>query len=176
VKFQPTGIAGVVRVELEPDVDERGSFARAYCEAEFRAHGLEPVGVQCNISHNRRRGTLRGLHYQLAPRAEAKLVRCVAGRIFDVAADLRPGSQTYLQWTAAELDAERGDMLYVAPGCAHGFITLTDGATVFYQMGAAYDRALARGVRWDDPAVAIAWPLAPTCMSPRDAGYPDLVP
>ena len=176
MKFHPTDIAGVVRIELEPLADERGSFARAYCEAEFDAHGLLPVGVQCNISHNPRRGTLRGLHYQIEPATEAKLVRCVAGRIYDVAVDLRPTSPTHRRWVAAELDAVSGDMLYVAPGCAHGFITLTDKATVFYQMGEIYRPELARGVRWNDPALAIAWPLAPTCISARDASYPDLIP
>lgn len=176
MKFRPTGIAGVIRIELEPLADERGSFARAYDEAEFAAQGLAPVGVQCNISHNPRRGTLRGLHYQAEPATEAKLVRCVAGRIHDVAVDLRRNSPTYGRWVAAELDSERGDMLYIAPGCAHGFITLTDDATVFYQMGAVYRPELARGVRWNDPALAIAWPLAPVCISERDASFPDLKP
>lgn len=176
MRFHPTAIAGVVRIELEPLTDERGSFARAYCEAEFRDHGLLPVGLQCNISRNHRRGTLRGLHYQIGPAAEAKLVRCIAGRIHDVAVDLRPDSPTHRRWIAAELDATGGDMLYIAPGCAHGFITLCDDATVFYQMGAVYQPDLARGVRWNDPAFAIAWPLTPTCISERDASYPDLAP
>lgn len=176
MKFHSTGIAGVVRVELEPIADERGSFARAYDEAEFAAHGLAPVGVQCNISHNPRRGTLRGLHYQAEPAPEAKLVRCVAGRIYDVAVDVRRDSPTYRRWVAAELDADGSDMLYIAPGCAHGFITLSDNATVFYQMGATYRPDLARGVRWNDPALAIAWPLAPVCISERDASFPDLAP
>jgi dTDP-4-dehydrorhamnose 3,5-epimerase len=173
VIFRATRIAGVMEIELEPRADERGMFARAYCEDEFRAQGLKPVGIQCNISRNELRHTLRGLHYQADPAPEAKLVRCVAGRVFDVAVDLRKDSPTFLAWVSAELDAERGNMLYVGEGCAHGFLTLTGGATVFYQMGAAYQPKLARGVRWDDPRFAIAWPAEPAAISERDAGFPD---
>ncbi len=173
VIFRPTKIAGVMEIELEPQADERGMFARAYCEEEFRAQGLKPVGIQCNISRNKQRHTLRGLHYQADPAPEAKLVRCIAGRVFDVAVDLRQDSPTFLAWVSVELDAERGNMLYVDEGCAHGFLTLTDGATVFYQMGAAYQPKLARGVRWNDPRFAIAWPSPPAAISDRDAGFPD---
>jgi dTDP-4-dehydrorhamnose 3,5-epimerase len=176
VRFLATEIEGVVRIELTPHADDRGDFARAYCESEFRAQGLEPVGVQCNLSRNRRRGTLRGLHYQVEPAAEAKLVRCVAGRLFDVAVDLRRESPTYRRWVAAELDARRGDMLYVPRGCAHGFLTLADDTTVFYQMSTLYEPAATRGVRWNDPAFGIAWPFAPICIGERDASYPDFVP
>jgi dTDP-4-dehydrorhamnose 3,5-epimerase len=173
VIFRATKISGVVEIELEPQADERGMFARAYCEDEFRAQGLKPVGVQCNISRNKQRHTLRGLHYQAEPVPEAKLVRCIAGRVFDVAVDLRKDSPTFLDWVSVELDAAHGNMLYVDEGCAHGFMTLTDGATVFYQMGAAYQPKLARGVRWSDPRFAIAWPAPPVAISERDAGFPD---
>jgi dTDP-4-dehydrorhamnose 3,5-epimerase len=176
VIFRATKISGVMEIELEPQADDRGMFARAYCEEEFRTRGLKPVGVQCNISRNKRRHTLRGLHYQAEPAPEAKLVRCVAGRVFDVAVDLRKDSPTFLAWVSVELDAERGNMLYVGEGCAHGFLTLTDGATVFYQMGAAYQSKLARGVRWNDPRFAIVWPAPPAAISERDAGFPDFRP
>lgn len=171
--FRTTKIAGVMEIELEPRTDKRGMFARAYCEDEFRAHGLNPVGIQCNISSNNKRHTLRGLHYQADPAPEAKLVRCIAGRVFDVAVDLRKDSPTFLGWVSVELDAGRGNMLYVGEGCAHGFLTLADGATVFYQMGAPYQPELARGVRWNDPRFAIAWPAEPAAISERDAGFPD---
>lgn len=173
MKFHPTALAGVVRVELEPHADERGAFARAYCEAEFRAQGLEPVGIQCNISENRRRGTLRGMHYQDSPHEEPKLVRCIAGRIFDVAIDLRRDSPTFRRWIGFELDAATGAALYIPRGCAHGFITLADDAAVFYQMGSAFAPGAGRGVRWNDPAFAIAWPIAPLVIGERDASWPD---
>jgi len=173
VKLLPTRIPGVVQIELQPQVDARGSFARTYCEATFRAHGLEPVGVQCNVSANPQRGTLRGLHFQAPPAEEAKLVRCVRGRLFDVAVDLRPDSPTIRQWFGIELDGERGNGLYIPRGCAHGFLTLADDTVVDYRMGAVYVADLARGVRWNDPAFAIAWPFAPIHISERDAGYPD---
>jgi dTDP-4-dehydrorhamnose 3,5-epimerase len=176
VKFTPTAIPGVVRIDPEPQADERGSFARTYCEATFRAHGLEPVGIQCNISGNARRGTLRGLHYQAAPAEEAKLVRCVRGRVFDVAVDLRAESPSFRRWFGLELDAGRGEALYVPRGCAHGFLTLVDDTAVYYHMGAEYVPDLARGVRWNDPAFAIAWPSAPLHISPRDAAFPDFKP
>lgn len=173
MKFLPTRLAGVMQVELEPHRDDRGGFARAYCETEFRQHGLDPVGLQSNISTNDRCGTLRGLHYQAEPAGEPKLVRCIAGRIFDVVVDLRDTSSSRHHWIADELTAERGNALYIPRGCAHGFLTLTDRTTVFYQMGAAYDAAFARGVRWNDPAFNIAWPFPPSHISERDASYPD---
>jgi dTDP-4-dehydrorhamnose 3,5-epimerase len=176
MKFRHMQIPGVVRIDLEPQTDERGSFARTYCEATFRAHGLEPVGIQCNISVNAKRGTLRGLHYQAAPAEEAKLVRCVRGRLFDVAVDLRPESPTFRQWLGVELDAEAGEALYIPRGCAHGFLTLADDTAVYYHMGTEYAPALARGVRWNDPAFAISWPFAPLHLSDRDAAFPDFAP
>jgi dTDP-4-dehydrorhamnose 3,5-epimerase len=175
VKFTPTLIPGVVKIEPEPQADERGSFGRTYCEATFRKHGLEPVGIQCNISANTKRGTLRGLHYQAPPAEEAKLVRCLRGRLFDVAVDLRPDSPAFRQWLGVELDAEEGRALYIPRGCAHGFLTLADDTAVYYQMGAEYAPDLARGVRWNDPAFAISWPYAPLHISPRDAAFPDFV-
>ncbi len=176
MKFRHLRIPGVVRIDLEPQTDERGGFARTYCEATFRAHGLEPVGIQCNISVNPRRGTLRGLHYQAAPAEEAKLVRCVRGRLFDVAVDLRPDSPAFRQWLGVELDAEAGEALYIPRGCAHGFLTLADDTAVYYHMGSEYAPERARGVRWNDPAFAISWPFEPLHLSERDAAFPDFAP
>lgn len=173
MKYSPTPIPGVVRIALEPQTDERGSFARTYDEAAFRQHGLEPVGIQCNISVNARRGTLRGLHYQAPPAEEAKLVRCLRGRLFDVAVDLRPQSPAFRRWFGIELDAEAGEALYIPRGCAHGFLTLADDTAVHYQMGTEYAPESARGVRWNDPAFAISWPFAPLRLSDRDAAFPD---
>jgi dTDP-4-dehydrorhamnose 3,5-epimerase len=176
MKVVPTLIPGVMKIELQPQADERGSFARTYDEAAFRAHGLEPVGIQCNISVNAKRGTLRGLHYQASRAEEAKLVRCVRGRLFDVAVDLRPDSPAFRQWLGIELDAEASQALYIPRGCAHGFLTLDDDTAVYYQMGAEYAPALARGVRWNDPAFSISWPFTPLHLSDRDAAFPDFAP
>ncbi len=176
MKFRHTRIPGVIRIDLEPQADERGSFARTYCEATFRQHGLEPVGIQCSISVNAKRGTLRGLHYQAPPAAEAKLVRCVRGRLFDVAVDLRPDSPAFRQWLGLELDAEAGEALYIPRGCAHGFLTLADDTAVYYQMGTEYAPEFARGVRWNDPAFGISWPFEPLHISERDASFPDFAP
>ncbi|HXE89140.1 MAG TPA: dTDP-4-dehydrorhamnose 3,5-epimerase [Hyphomicrobiaceae bacterium] len=176
MKFIATAIPGVVRIALEPQTDARGSFARTYDEAIFRANGLEPVGIQCNISVNAKRGTLRGLHYQAAPAAEAKLVRCLRGRLFDVAVDLRPESPAFRRWLGVELDAAAGEALYIPRGCAHGFLTLADDSVVYYQMGAEYAPESACGVRWNDPAFGISWPFAPLHLSDRDAAFPDFAP
>ena len=176
MKFIPTLIPGVVKIVPEPQTDARGSFARTYCEATFLSHGLEPVDIQCNISVNSKRGTLRGLHYQAPPAEEAKLVRCVRGRLFDVAVDLRPESPAFRQWLGVELGAEEGLALYIPRGCAHGFLTLADDTAVYYHMGSEYAPDLARGVRWNDPAFAIAWPFAPLHISERDAAFPDFAP
>jgi dTDP-4-dehydrorhamnose 3,5-epimerase len=176
VRFTPTALAGVFVVEIEPIADERGFFARSWCAEEFARHGLDARLTQCNISFNRARGTLRGLHYQAPPHAEAKLIRCTLGAIFDVAVDLRPGSPTRGRWVSAKLEAATHRMLYVPEGCAHGFQTLTPDAEVCYQMSAPYHAASARGVRYDDPCFAIGWPLPPVNVSARDAAYPDFVP
>ena len=173
MRFIETRIPGTFVVELEARSDARGFFARSWCRDEFRAAGLDADLAQCNISYNAARGTLRGMHYQAAPHGEAKLVRCTAGAIHDVVVDLRPDSPTFRQWLAVELSAGNHRMLYVPEGLAHGFQTLEDGSEVFYQMSVPYHAASACGVRWDDPAFGIAWPLADPLLSERDRAYPD---
>jgi dTDP-4-dehydrorhamnose 3,5-epimerase len=176
VKFLPTRLTGACVIELERFEDERGFFARSFCRDEFAAHGLKAAFVQCNVSFNATRGTLRGLHYQASPHEEAKLVRCTRGAIFDVIVDLRKGSGTYLQWISVELTAENHRMLYVPEGFAHGFQTLEDGSEVFYHMSEMFRPEAARGARWNDPAFGITWPLPRPTMSARDAGYANFVP
>jgi dTDP-4-dehydrorhamnose 3,5-epimerase len=174
--FVPTDIDGVVVVELEPHVDDRGLFARTYCEDEFGAAGLPTRFPQCNLSVNDRAGTLRGMHFNVAPYGESKLVRCVRGAIHDVVVDLRPGSPTRLEHVAIELSADNQLALFVPEGCAHGFLTLADRTDVYYHMGSAYVPSAARGMRWNDPLLSIDWPIEPTAMSAADAAYPDLDP
>lgn len=179
MKFTETPLAGVWVIELEPIEDERGWFARTFDAAEFAARGIEASVVQCNASYNARAGTLRGMHYQAEPDGEPKLIRCVAGAIFDVAVDLRPDSATYRGWYGTELSELNGRMLFVAAGLAHGFQTLRDGCQVLYQMGRPYVAEAARGVRWDDPVFAIEWPAAPPggrIISARDGAYADTQP
>ena len=176
MRFVPLEIAGAFLVEQQPGADERGSFARSFCAAEFAAHGLDPRVAQCNLSHNTRRGTLRGLHYQAAPHEEAKLVSCLRGALHDVIVDLREASPARRRWVAVPLAADDGRALYVPPGCAHGFFTLADDTLVLYQMSTPYVLGAARGVRWDDPALDIAWPERPAVISPKDAAYPLLEP
>jgi dTDP-4-dehydrorhamnose 3,5-epimerase len=171
--FEPAGLAGAWLLHLERREDERGFFARLWCADEFRCHGLNPALSQCSLSYNHRAGTLRGMHYQAAPAAEAKVVRCVRGAIHDVLIDLRPGSPTYRKWVARELTADNRVSLYVPEGVAHGFLTLSDDAEVLYLISAEYSPALARGVRWDDPAFEVPWPRQPLVISDRDRGYPD---
>jgi dTDP-4-dehydrorhamnose 3,5-epimerase len=171
--FLETKILGVFEIRPELIHDERGFFARSWCQQEFASRGLNSRLVQCNISGSLRKGTLRGMHYQVAPFAETKLVRCTRGSIFDVALDLRPDSPTYKQWTAAVLTAENHHMLCISEGCAHGFLTLESDCEVFYQMSAFYQPEAARGVRWNDPAFGIAWPVTVEVISARDASYPD---
>ncbi|MCJ2179354.1 dTDP-4-dehydrorhamnose 3,5-epimerase [Novosphingobium album (ex Hu et al. 2023)] len=173
MKFTATEVAGAFIVEPEILSDERGSFFRTFCSDTFAAQGLATTYPQCNVSTNRQRGTLRGLHFQAEPGAEVKLVRATHGRVFDVAVDLRPDSPSYLKWAAVELDAARHNAFYIPTGCAHGFLTLEDDCALFYQMSAPYTPELARGVRWDDPAFAIAWPFAPAVIGKRDAACPD---
>jgi dTDP-4-dehydrorhamnose 3,5-epimerase len=168
-----TRIQGVFVVDAEHRSDERGFFARTFCVDEFALHGLEPRFVQSNTSFNLRRGTLRGMHYQAEPFPEIKLVRCTRGAIFDVAVDLRPSSPTFKAWIGVELSQDNSRALYVPAGCAHGFQTLTPDAEVLYMMGETYRSELACGVRWNDPAFAIDWPLAEPFLSERDASYPD---
>lgn len=171
--FTETALKGAYVITPECVEDERGYFARTFCRTEFSERGLNPELVQCNISFNSKRGTLRGMHYQASPRAEAKLVRCTRGAIYDVIVDLRPGSPTYRRWIGTALDAGSPRMLYVPEGLAHGFLTLRDDTEVFYQMSEFYSVEQARGVRWDDPAFGISWPDTPCVISQKDRGYPD---
>ncbi len=170
--FTETKLAGAYVVEPELLIDERGFFARTWSAEDFSAHGLEPKFVQCNTSLNKQKGTLRGMHYQIAPHEEAKLVRCTAGAIYDVIVDLRPDSPTRGQWVGVELTAQNRLMIYVPPGFAHGFQTLVDNSEVFYQVSAYYHPESARGVRWDDPAFGIRWPLESSVISERDRSHP----
>jgi dTDP-4-dehydrorhamnose 3,5-epimerase len=173
VRFVPTPIAGVIRVEAEAHTDDRGLFARMHCPEEFAAAGIAFVPAQTSLSRNPKAGTLRGMHYQAAPHAETKLVRVTAGRAFDVAVDLREGSPTFRRWTAAELSAENLVALFIPEGVAHGFLTLEPDTDVLYQIAPAYRPGFDAGVRWNDPAFGIEWPSAPTRISVRDAGYAD---
>ncbi|HEX5337631.1 MAG TPA: dTDP-4-dehydrorhamnose 3,5-epimerase [Gallionella sp.] len=176
MRFVETAIAGVWLVAPEAVADERGFFARTWCRDEFAANGLNPNLVQCNISYNKQRGTLRGMHYQKAPHAEAKLVRCTQGAIYDVVIDLRRESPTYTRWFGAELTADNRHALYVPEGCAHGFITLLDDTEVLYQMSEFYHAESAAGVRWNDKVFAIDWPEDVKVISERDKNYPDFEP
>jgi dTDP-4-dehydrorhamnose 3,5-epimerase len=171
--FVETKLAGACLVKLEPHEDERGFFALSWSENEFGARGLESGVVECNVSFNRKKGTLRGMHYQATPYGQVKLVRCTRGAIFDVIVDLRPSSPTFKQWVGAELSAENHDALYVPRDFAHGFQTLTDNAEVFYQMSDPFVPGSGRGVRWNDPAFGIDWPDDARIINQRDAGYPD---
>jgi dTDP-4-dehydrorhamnose 3,5-epimerase len=172
--FTETGLRGALLVELERHQDDRGFFARSWCQREFEEHGLSPTMVQCNVSWNRAKGTLRGLHYQVAPHEEAKLVRCTRGAIYDVIVDFREESPTFLEHYAVELTDLNQRALYVPERFAHGFLTLTDDAEVFYQMSSFYEPAAGRGLRWDDPVLAISWPQPVVIISERDRSYPDL--
>jgi dTDP-4-dehydrorhamnose 3,5-epimerase len=170
--FTKTEITGAWLIDVEPLIDERGFFARSWCQKEFAAHGAVSAFVQANIAATRRRGTLRGLHFQAAPCEEAKLVRCTRGAAYVVAADLRRDSATYLSWIGVELSAENHRALYVPPGCAQGYQTLVDDAEMFYQMSQFYAPGMARGVRFDDPALAVAWPLEVAVISEADRNWP----
>lgn len=174
MRFVETGLKGAWLIEPEPIPDDRGSFARTYCEREFAAHGIEFRVVQCSTSYNARRATLRGMHYQEGAAAEDKLVRCTRGAIYDVIVDLRQASPTRLKWYAAELSADNGRTLLAPKGFAHGFMTLQDGSEVLYQMSQFYEPGAARGVRWNDKALGIRWPLSDPILSERDRSYPDL--
>jgi len=172
VIFAETRLQGVYIIDIEQIKDERGFFARSFCQSEFAECGLKMNVAQCNVSFNKRKGTLRGMHFQISPKAEAKLVRCTRGRIYDVVIDLRPASPTYCQWEAVELSADNYRALYIPEECAHGFQTLEDGSEVFYQMYEFYAPEYARGVRWDDPSFGIIWPLPDPIISERDRTYP----
>jgi dTDP-4-dehydrorhamnose 3,5-epimerase len=173
MRFSPTGLPGLTVVELEPHTDERGYFARILCERELGEAGLNTRWAQSSISFNARAGTLRGMHFQRAPFAETKIVRCARGAIYDVAVDLRPASPTYTRWFGLELMPDNHRMLYIPPGFGHGFVTLADASEVLYQISDYFEPSAASGVRWDDPAFAIVWPRAPEVINARDAGWPD---
>jgi dTDP-4-dehydrorhamnose 3,5-epimerase len=173
MRVSATAIEGVCIVDTEPSIDERGAFTRLTCERTLRQHGLVGHFAQTSLSTSTGKHTLRGLHYQAAPYAEVKLVRCLHGRIFDVVVDLRPRSRTFKRSVATELSADNWRAVYVPAECAHGLITLEDHCEVLYHISVEHEPTAARGVRWNDPAFAIAWPVEPLIMSPRDAGYPD---
>lgn len=172
MRYTATHVEGVVVVDPEPVGDDRGLFARTWDPVEAAEHVSDTRVAQCSTSYNRVRGTLRGMHYQADPHAEAKLVRCTAGAVYDVAVDLRPTSPSYLRWTALELTSENRRSLFIPAGCAHGFLTLTDNAEVFYQISVPHVPSAARGVRWDDPALGIRWPMTPHVISAKDAALP----
>jgi dTDP-4-dehydrorhamnose 3,5-epimerase len=169
--FTETRLSGAYVIDLQCIKDERGFFARTWCKEEFEKHGLNSNLVQCNLSHNVKRGTLRGMHYQAAPHEEVKLVSCISGSIYDVIVDLRDKSPTFGQWQAFELSAQNHRMLYIPEGFAHGFQTLQDNTNVFYQMSEFYQPEYARGLRWDNPAFAIRWPIDVTMISEKDKNY-----
>src|ERR1700739_544389 len=171
--FHETKLPGVFELHISLLSDNRGFFARTWCQDEFKENGLDAHLVQCSISFNRRRGTLRGVHYQAEPFSETKIVRCTAGAIFDVALDLRKDSPTYKQWFGTVLSAENRLSLYVPKGCAHGFLTLADDTEVLYQMSESYHPESALGVRWDDPCFQIEWPGKVEVISERDRDLPD---
>lgn len=173
MEFLQTKLPGVFEVRIQPKSDDRGFFARTWCQQEFEAQGLEGKLVQCSFSFSRRKGTLRGLHYQIAPHEETKLIHCTQGAIYDVVVDLRGNSPTFRNWIAVELSSEKHNMVYVPRGCAHGFLTLKDESEVCYQMSEFLHEESARGVRWNDPAFHITWPGKVEVISERDRTYPD---
>jgi dTDP-4-dehydrorhamnose 3,5-epimerase len=176
MKFHSTPLERARIIELEKLVDERGFFARYFCEEQFAANGLETRFVQINNSRTSRKGTLRGFHYQLPPAAEVKVVRCIRGAMWDVIVDLRPDSTTFKKWFGLELSAENRLMMYVPRGFAHAIMTLTDDAEVLYLVSAFYGPEHERGLRWNDPAIGVEWPFAPVEISAKDAAWPDLDP
>ncbi len=173
MKFTETKLNGAYLIDISPVNDERGYFARSFCAQEYNKYGLNSRIVQCNISHNHKKGTLRGMHYQINPSEEAKTVLCSKGAIFDVIIDLRISSSTYMKWISVELSEKKYNMLYIPEGFAHGFQTLCDDTVVFYQMSEFYNPQLARGIRYDDPAFNISWPLAVSVISGKDSNYPE---
>lgn len=170
--FTESSLPGAFLIDPAPISDERGFFARTYCDEEFAAKGVGMQLRQCSVSYNTQKGTLRGLHYQGPPHEEHKLVRCTAGAIFDVIVDIRPHSPHYRRWFATHLSAQNRRSLFIPPGFAHGFITLSDDAEVYYMISVPHAPQYAQGFRWSDPAFSIQWPLAPSVISPRDAAYP----
>jgi len=173
MKFIETKLKNAYIIEPQRVEDERGFFARTFCTREFKSQGIDSHFVQCNISFNRMKGTLRGMHYQIAPHEEAKLVRCTMGAVYDVIIDLRPDSETFKQWISIELTSDNRKMLFIPDNVAHGFLTLEDDTEVFYQMSEFYAPESARGIRWNDPAFAIQWPNKVRVISDRDRNCPD---
>ncbi|HKC64049.1 MAG TPA: dTDP-4-dehydrorhamnose 3,5-epimerase [Pyrinomonadaceae bacterium] len=173
MKFSQTTLPGAYLIEIEPHEDERGYFARTWCREEFLKYKLNATIAQCSISYNKRRGTLRGVHYQIKPYEEAKVVACTAGAIYDLIVDLRPESETFKRWFAVELSADKKNMLYVPEGVAHGFQTLEDDSEAFYQISEVYQPEYSRGIRFDDPAFGFQWPIAERIISERDRAFPD---
>lgn len=171
--FTETPLKGAYLIDVEQKSDDRGFFGRSWCKQEFETHGLNPALVQCNISFNKMRGTLRGMHYQSAPYEEAKLVRCTMGAIYDVIIDLRPRSNTFMQWLGVQLTADNHRALYISEGFAHGFQTLVHNSEILYQMSEFYHPEAARGLRWDDPAFGIEWPIDTLIISDKDKNYSD---
>lgn len=174
--FTETTLQGAYVIALEEFRDDRGFFARAWCQNEFKQHGLDLQIVQANLSYNKRKGTLRGMHYQVPPHEEAKLVRCIRGAIYDVIIDLRPESSTYKHWTSIELTADNRHILYVPEGFAHGFQTLADQTEVFYQVSQFYTPGAEKGARYNDPVFGISWPLKVSVISEKDVGWQDYIP
>ncbi len=174
--FQETALKGAFIVDLERLQDERGYFARTWDRREFETRGLNPGIVQCSVSFNAKKGTLRGMHYQAKPHEEAKLVRCTMGAVYDVMIDLRPDSPTFTKWVGVDLTAENHRMLYIPEGFAHGFLTLKDRSEVYYQMSQAHVPESSRGIRWNDPSFGIQWPRPVAVISERDKNYPDFQP
>ena len=170
--FKETKLKGAFIIELEPIEDKRGFFARSFCQDEFKKHGIDFNIVQCSISYNKNKGTLRGMHYQSAPFEEAKLVSCTRGRIYDVIIDLRTNSNTYCKWLAIELSEENNKVLYVPKGLAHGFQALENNSIVFYQMSEFFNPEYSQGIRWDDPSFLVEWPISGKTMSEKDSNYP----
>jgi dTDP-4-dehydrorhamnose 3,5-epimerase len=173
MKFIPTPLAGAYTIEPEKREDDRGFFARAFCVNEFDVHGLDRNIVQINNSLSKDKGTLRGIHYQLAPKAETKIVRCIRGSLYDVIVDLRPDSPTFLKWFGAELSAENRTMMFVPKGFGHAFITLEENTEAFYMVTEFYAPEHERGLRWDDPAIGIQWPAEPVIISDKDRNHRD---
>jgi dTDP-4-dehydrorhamnose 3,5-epimerase len=176
LKFVKTPLPGLVILEQERHEDARGYFARTWCKDELAAQGLENALAQSSVSFNAKRGTLRGMHYQAPPFAEVKIVRCNRGAIFDVGVDLRPDSPTFRRWFGVQLTPENGRALYLARGFGHGFLTVADATEVHYEISAPFKPECARGFRWNDPFVGIAWPGAPEVIADRDRDYPNATP
>lgn len=174
MKFNATPLIGAYTIDLEKRGDDRGFFARLFCKDEFSKHGLESEFVQINNSTSTKKGTLRGMHYQLAPDGEVKIVRCISGSLYDVIVDLRPKSPTFKKWFGQELSAENRRMMYVPKGFAHGFVTLTDNVEAFYLVSAFYSPKSERGLRYNDSSIGINWPILPTEVSEKDSHWPDL--